>query len=212
MNPALGALLVGATCIALSPIFVRLSEAGPTATAFWRVALAVPALWILYFLQARTSKPALLRQMAATARRRVRFRRRPRLLARLDQAHLGGELHAARQPGVDLRHAGGVDLPAAEADAPVPRRPRRRAARRAAAGAHQPRVLVHRPRRRRARRGDGDVLRRLHPRGEGAARPRRDHAAPDGGHQHDHRAVPASGGARLRRSRCCRRRRSAGGC
>jgi drug/metabolite transporter (DMT)-like permease len=48
MNPALVALLVGATCIALSPIFVRLSEAGPTATAFWRVALAVPVLWMLY--------------------------------------------------------------------------------------------------------------------------------------------------------------------
>jgi drug/metabolite transporter (DMT)-like permease len=47
MNPALGALLVGASCIALSPIFVRLSEAGPTATAFWRVALAVPVLWLL---------------------------------------------------------------------------------------------------------------------------------------------------------------------
>ncbi|HZM33415.1 MAG TPA: DMT family transporter [Burkholderiales bacterium] len=45
MRPALPALLLGATCIALSPIFVRLSEAGPTATAFWRVALAVPALW-----------------------------------------------------------------------------------------------------------------------------------------------------------------------
>jgi drug/metabolite transporter (DMT)-like permease len=49
MNPALAALLLGATCIALSPIFVRVSEAGPTATAFWRVALAVPALWLLYF-------------------------------------------------------------------------------------------------------------------------------------------------------------------
>jgi drug/metabolite transporter (DMT)-like permease len=53
MNPALGALLVGATFIALSPIFVRVSEAGPTATAFWRVALAVPALWALYW-----AKPA----------------------------------------------------------------------------------------------------------------------------------------------------------
>ncbi len=53
MNPALGALLAGATFIALSPIFVRLSEAGPTATAFWRVALAVPALWALYW-----AKPA----------------------------------------------------------------------------------------------------------------------------------------------------------
>lgn len=46
MNRALGALLLGATCIALSPIFVRLSEAGPTATAFWRVALAAPPLWL----------------------------------------------------------------------------------------------------------------------------------------------------------------------
>jgi drug/metabolite transporter (DMT)-like permease len=55
MNPALGALLLGATCIALSPIFVRLSEAGPTATAFWRVALAVPALWILYFAKPKTA-------------------------------------------------------------------------------------------------------------------------------------------------------------
>src|ERR1700704_5577480 len=53
VNPALAALLAGATFIALSPIFVRLSEAGPTATAFWRVALAVPALWILYWIKPR---------------------------------------------------------------------------------------------------------------------------------------------------------------
>ena len=53
MNPALAALLLGAACIALSPIFVRVSEAGPTATAFWRVALAVPVLWILYALKPR---------------------------------------------------------------------------------------------------------------------------------------------------------------
>jgi drug/metabolite transporter (DMT)-like permease len=59
MNPALAALLLGASCIALSPIFVRLSEAGPTATAFWRVALAVPALWIIYF--AKTKPGAALR-------------------------------------------------------------------------------------------------------------------------------------------------------
>src|SRR6185503_1091993 len=51
MNPALGALLAGATFIALSPIFVRVSETGPTASAFWRVALAVPALWILYSMK-----------------------------------------------------------------------------------------------------------------------------------------------------------------
>ena len=44
---ALAALLAGATCIALSPIWVRVSETGPTAAAFWRVALASPALWLL---------------------------------------------------------------------------------------------------------------------------------------------------------------------
>ena len=43
----LAALLVGATFIAASPIFVRLAETGPTASAFWRVALAVPVLWIV---------------------------------------------------------------------------------------------------------------------------------------------------------------------
>ena len=56
MHPALFALLAGATCIALSPIFVRLSEAGPTATAFWRVAIAVPVLWILYLRSRKTTR------------------------------------------------------------------------------------------------------------------------------------------------------------
>src|SRR5690242_6892675 len=43
---ALAALLFGGIAIALSPIFVRLSELGPTATAFYRTALAVPALFL----------------------------------------------------------------------------------------------------------------------------------------------------------------------
>lgn len=43
--PALFALFAGATCIALSPIWVRVADVGPTASAFWRVALAVPLLW-----------------------------------------------------------------------------------------------------------------------------------------------------------------------
>src|SRR5215510_4769156 len=54
MNPALAALLAGATFIALSPIFVREALAagvGPTAAAFWRVALAVPVLWLVYGLR-----------------------------------------------------------------------------------------------------------------------------------------------------------------
>jgi drug/metabolite transporter (DMT)-like permease len=44
-SAALAALLAGATCIALSPIWVRVADVGPTASAFWRVALAVPLLW-----------------------------------------------------------------------------------------------------------------------------------------------------------------------
>jgi drug/metabolite transporter (DMT)-like permease len=43
------ALFAGATFIALSPIFVRVAEVGPTASAFWRVFLAAPFLWILFF-------------------------------------------------------------------------------------------------------------------------------------------------------------------
>jgi len=46
---SLFALFAGAICIALSPIWVRVSEVGPTASAFWRVCLAVPLLWILFF-------------------------------------------------------------------------------------------------------------------------------------------------------------------
>jgi drug/metabolite transporter (DMT)-like permease len=56
MHPALAALLLGATFIALSPIFVRASEAGPTATAFWRVAIAVPVLWLFYWKSRKTTR------------------------------------------------------------------------------------------------------------------------------------------------------------
>jgi drug/metabolite transporter (DMT)-like permease len=45
---AFAALLAGAAAIAFSPIFVRLSDVSPTASAFWRVALAVAplSLWL----------------------------------------------------------------------------------------------------------------------------------------------------------------------
>jgi drug/metabolite transporter (DMT)-like permease len=54
---ALAGLFAGAVCIALSPIWVRVSDVGPTASAFWRVALAVPLLWALSF-SLRTSQAA----------------------------------------------------------------------------------------------------------------------------------------------------------
>ena len=47
--PALLALLAGGLAIGSAGIFVRLSETGPTATAFWRGCLALPllALWVV---------------------------------------------------------------------------------------------------------------------------------------------------------------------
>lgn len=45
-NPlALAALFAGATAIATAGLFVKVSETGPVATAFWRVFLALPFLW-----------------------------------------------------------------------------------------------------------------------------------------------------------------------
>ena len=43
-RPALAALVVGAVGIGFAPILVRLSETGPSATAFWRIVLALPLL------------------------------------------------------------------------------------------------------------------------------------------------------------------------
>jgi drug/metabolite transporter (DMT)-like permease len=40
------ALVVGATAMGISPIFVRLADVGPFASAFWRVALALPVLYL----------------------------------------------------------------------------------------------------------------------------------------------------------------------
>lgn len=50
---AFAALLAGAVAMAASPIFVRLADVGPFASAFWRVALALPALWAWDRIEAR---------------------------------------------------------------------------------------------------------------------------------------------------------------
>jgi drug/metabolite transporter (DMT)-like permease len=39
-------LLAGGCAIAFAPIFVRLADTGPVASAFWRCSLAVPVLWL----------------------------------------------------------------------------------------------------------------------------------------------------------------------
>ncbi|HEY9078471.1 DMT family transporter [Magnetovibrio sp.] len=56
-------LILGATAIAFAPIFVRVSEVGPVATAFYRMTLAVPALGLwLYWGKSGRDEPALSRR------------------------------------------------------------------------------------------------------------------------------------------------------
>lgn len=43
---AVTALLIGAACIGTSALWVKVSETGPVSTAFWRVFLALPLLWV----------------------------------------------------------------------------------------------------------------------------------------------------------------------
>jgi drug/metabolite transporter (DMT)-like permease len=47
-------LLAGGCAIAFAPIFVRLSDTGPVASAFWRCALAVPVLWLWLYARDKT--------------------------------------------------------------------------------------------------------------------------------------------------------------
>lgn len=66
-RPSLGrgsfaALVLGAVAIGFAPIFVRLSEVGPSATAFWRILLAAPVLWI-WLLASRQTAPTAARPL-----------------------------------------------------------------------------------------------------------------------------------------------------
>lgn len=46
---ALAAIITGALFIGFAPIFVRLIDVGYTAAAFWRVALSLPVLWLIWY-------------------------------------------------------------------------------------------------------------------------------------------------------------------
>ena len=50
-------LVLGALAMGASPIFVRLTDIGPQASAFWRTALALPFLWIWARLETRADAP-----------------------------------------------------------------------------------------------------------------------------------------------------------
>jgi len=57
---AFAALLAGAAAIAFAPIFVRLSDTAPGASAFWRVALAAAPLWLWLRVSPRAEDAARL--------------------------------------------------------------------------------------------------------------------------------------------------------
>jgi drug/metabolite transporter (DMT)-like permease len=53
MAGALSALVVGAVAMGASPVFVRLTDVGPQASAFWRTALALPVFWLWMRIEER---------------------------------------------------------------------------------------------------------------------------------------------------------------
>ena len=42
-------LILGASCLGVSPLFVRISEVGPISTAFWRSSLAIPFIIFIFY-------------------------------------------------------------------------------------------------------------------------------------------------------------------
>ena len=56
---AFGALVLGAMAMGISPVFVREAGVGPFASAFWRVALALPVLFAWALAEARRGRRAL---------------------------------------------------------------------------------------------------------------------------------------------------------
>ncbi|HEV7802547.1 MAG TPA: DMT family transporter [Burkholderiales bacterium] len=52
---AVAALLAGAAAIGTSALFVKVSEVGPVSSAFWRVFLALPVLWLWARIESRAT-------------------------------------------------------------------------------------------------------------------------------------------------------------
>ena len=55
--PAFIALVTGAIAMGISPIFVRWADVGPLTSAFWRVALGLPALYLWMRMSERDLAP-----------------------------------------------------------------------------------------------------------------------------------------------------------
>src|SRR5258706_3988450 len=55
---AFALLVLGAVCIGFAPLFVRFSDVGPVASAFWRMLLAAPVLWLIVLRNERRAAAA----------------------------------------------------------------------------------------------------------------------------------------------------------
>jgi len=68
---ALGALAAGAGCIGFAPVLVRLSDVGPSATAFYRLLFALPFLWVWMWVDQSkspvTTRPATAKDFLVLA-------------------------------------------------------------------------------------------------------------------------------------------------
>jgi drug/metabolite transporter (DMT)-like permease len=64
---ALAVLLLGACIIGVGPILVRLAEAGPVASAFWRLTFALPLLGLMAARTGGVGKPAPITLLAGLA-------------------------------------------------------------------------------------------------------------------------------------------------
>ncbi len=60
----LTALLIGNLCLAFGPVFVRMADTGPVASAFWRIALAIVPLFVIARMVGEPAK-ALPKSMIA---------------------------------------------------------------------------------------------------------------------------------------------------
>ena len=60
---ALAAIITGALFIGFAPIFVRLVDVGYTAAAFWRVALSLPVLWLIWYPRRARPGPETTRSL-----------------------------------------------------------------------------------------------------------------------------------------------------
>src|SRR5438046_897528 len=99
------ALLLGGAALGLSPIFVRLSDVGPTASAFWRLAVGLPMLWARGLTNERSSAAGRLALVRPRFARGDFLRCRSWRVALVDRLHDGGEFDASGQPRAHLRHA-----------------------------------------------------------------------------------------------------------